>query len=181
MSCYPKELENIAGKQSRLNSSTSLTLVSLFIGFPKSHSTWEPLVFAWHLICKRSGGFGDKRHQHSQRHKAAWGSCYIHPERSKPAVGFLSLRRTGWVVEWSQAERRERRLHPQRASGGQRACWPRWPPAPPVAGPTETTPARHLHLWRGKEIWKQLFKALGGSSWNSSVFLYFRSCMVEIF
>lgn len=36
------------------NSSTFLTLVSLFIGFPKSHSTWEPLVFAWHLICKQS-------------------------------------------------------------------------------------------------------------------------------
>lgn len=60
---YQKERENIKGNQyysvpSVASCGLLLTLVSLFIGFPKSHSTWEPLVFAWHLICKQSGVLG---------------------------------------------------------------------------------------------------------------------------
>lgn len=73
-------------------------------------------------------------------------------KKSKPVVGFSSLRRRERAGARSQAEQHEHRLHPQKGSGGQRAYWPRWPPAPPVAGPTETTPAHHLHLWRRKDL-----------------------------
>lgn len=31
------------------------TFVSRFTGFPRSHSTWEPFWFAWHLIYSQSG------------------------------------------------------------------------------------------------------------------------------
>lgn len=41
-------------RKSPLKSLPVLTVVFRFIGFPKSHSTWEPLVFAWHLICIQS-------------------------------------------------------------------------------------------------------------------------------
>lgn len=76
-----------------------LTLVSLFIGFPKSHSTWEPLVFAWHLICKRSRFFWGTNDINTVKGTKSLEVSAIRPEKSKPAVGFLSLSRTEWVVE----------------------------------------------------------------------------------
>lgn len=177
---YPKERENIKGNESWLNSSTTLSHEWPHVAFPYFGVPLHRVP----QVAFNLGTVGVRLASHLQtirgfrtndlntvRGKKLLEVSANHPEKSQPVVGFLSLRRTEWVVEWSQAERHEHRLHPQRGSGGQRACWRRWPPAPPVAGPTERTPARHLHLWRGKEIWKQLFNTLGGSTWHSSMFI----------
>lgn len=77
---------------------SSLTLVSLFIGFPKSHSTWEPLVFAWHLICKRPGVLGQTTLTQSET-QTSWRFLPFILKSPKPAAGFWSLRRAEWVGE----------------------------------------------------------------------------------
>lgn len=53
---------------------------------------------------------------------------------------------TAYLGEWSAAEQHEHRHRPPQAGEGQRACWWRWSPAPPAAGPTGKTPASHPHL-----------------------------------
>lgn len=77
---------------------SSLTLVSLFIGFPKSHSTWEPLVFAWHLICKQPGVLGQKTSTQSETQTSLRFLLFI-LKSPKPVVGFWSPHRTEWVGE----------------------------------------------------------------------------------
>lgn len=159
-----------------------LTLVSLFIGFPKSHSTWEPLVFAWHLICNQSRDFFlfVCFFQTNLIAQSCFKVSAIPLKKSKPVVGFSSLRRRERAGARSQAEQHEHRLHPQKGSGGQRAYWPRWPPAPPVAGPTETTPAHHLHLWRGKDLGTAVLNLWVVDLEWAVRFLSLHSCLTEM-
>lgn len=122
-----------------------LTLVSRFTGFPRSHSTWEPFWFAWHLIYNQSEYQTNTISKKTEIQNLAKKdfSCRI------PVAGPWSRHTTECSEGRWAAERHGRHPRPHQGAAGQRACWWRWSPTPPTAGLTGRTPARHPHLCMG--------------------------------
>lgn len=128
-----------------------LTVVPCFIGFPRSHSIWEPFGFAWHLIYSQTG----------KQHFISNTECWINPFQLEliemffltefaPVVGPWSQSTTKCQEGWWAAEQHGRHLHP-RENQGWKVCWWQWSPAQPVAGLTAKTPEHHPRLCRNGE------------------------------